>query len=140
MIKFDPNIHHRKSIRLHNFDYSQAGLYFITICTQDKIPLFGEIKNNEMHLSEMGKIAHDEWLNSANIRDNIILHEFIVMPDHFHAILEIKFSKGNNKEAIGQFKSPSQTIGSIIRGYKIATTKQIKDFILSRRRRGGIVN
>jgi putative transposase len=126
MIKFNPIIHHRKSIRIHHFDYSQAGLYFITICNQDKIPLFGKINNKEMHLSEIGAVAHDEWLNLSHIRDNIILHEFIVMLDHFHAIIEIKFSKGNNQEAIDQFKSPSQTIGSIIRGYKIATTKQIK--------------
>ena len=132
MYQFNPTYHRRRSIRLKEYDYSQAGLYFITICIQDKIPLFGEIKNKEMLLSEIGHIAHKEWLKTEEIRDNVILHEFIVMPDHFHAILEIKFSKGNNHENIGKFRSPSQTIGSIIRGYKIATTKRIKDLIFSR--------
>ena len=68
-------------------------------------------------------------IEEIQIRDNISLHEFIVMPNHFHAIIEIIFQKGNNQENISQFKSPSQTIGSIIRGYKIATTKKIKDLL-----------
>ena len=127
----NPNIHHRRSIRLKEYDYSQVGLYLITLCCQDRIHLFGEVVNGEMILNELGQIAHDEWLKTLQVRDNINLHEFIVMPNHFHAIIEIIFQKGNNQENIGQFKSPSQTIGSIIRGYKIATTKKIKDFISS---------
>jgi REP element-mobilizing transposase RayT len=127
MSLYDPNIHHRRSIRLKGYDYALEGLYFITLCVQNRAHLFGEIKNGKMILSPYGQIAHEEWLNTGNIRDNVALHEFIVMPDHFHAIIEILFHKGKEGE-IGKFKSPSQTVGSIIRGYKIATIKKIKDF------------
>ncbi len=126
---FNPQIHHRKSIRLKGYDYSKTGLYFITLCVEDKQHLFGDVIDGKMILNPLGQIANDEWLNTSNIRDNILLHEFIIMPNHFHSIIEINFKKGKNDQSIGAFKSPSQTIGSIIRGYKIATTKKIKDFL-----------
>lgn len=137
MNQYNPNIHHRRSIRLKGYDYSQAGLYFITICCQDRAHLFGHIENGEMILNEYGKIAWEEWHATEAIRDNCRTHEFIVMPNHIHGIIEILFKKENKKEElgknnfeeIGKFKSPSQTIGSIIRGFKIATIKKIKDFI-----------
>ncbi|HET8886372.1 MAG TPA: hypothetical protein VFM70_08505 [Salinimicrobium sp.] len=128
MNRYNPNIHHRRSIRLKGYDYSQAGLYFITFCCQDRAHLFGKIINGKMELNEYGKIAYQEWLATEKIRDNCISHEFIVMPNHIHGILEILFKKGESEP--GKFKSPSQTIGSIIRGYKIATIKKIKDKIL----------
>ena len=127
MIYYNRIQHNRRSIRLKRYDYSLEGLYFITLCVQDRIPLFGEIENRKMKLNAFGEIARQEWLNTTNVRDNVALHEFIIMPDHFHAILEITFKKGTNEKQIGEFKSPTQTIGSIIRGYKIATTKKIKD-------------
>lgn len=133
-MKFNPDIHHRKSIRLKGYDYSQAGLYFITICCQDRESLFGQIENGEMILNEAGKIAHTEWQNTEKIRENCRIHEFIIMPNHIHGIIEILFKKETRGESqfapIGKFQSPSQTIGSIIRGYKIATIKKIKDLIL----------
>jgi len=126
---FHHQIHHRRSIRLKGYDYSKTGLYFITLCVEERQHLFGEIRDGKMILNQLGQIAHDEWQNTSNIRDNISLHEFIIMPNHFHCIIEINFKKGQNDQSIGAFKSPSQTIGSIIRGYKIATTKKIKDFL-----------
>ena len=128
MNKYNPQKHHRRSIRLQGYDYSQEGLYFITICCQDRTHLFGEIVDGKMILNSYGEIAQKEWQNTSTIRDNVVLHEFVVMPNHFHSIIEIKFQKGNNE--IGKFQSPSQTVGAIIRGYKIATIKKIKDFML----------
>ena len=61
--KYNPQIHHRRSIRLKGYDYSQAGLYFITICTKDKECFFGRIENDEMILNEAGKIADKCWLD-----------------------------------------------------------------------------
>jgi REP element-mobilizing transposase RayT len=87
--KYNPNIHHRKSIRLKGYDYSQAGLYFITICCQDRACLFGHIENSEMVLNDAGKMVETEWLKLHERFNNIELHEFVVMPNHFHAILEI---------------------------------------------------
>jgi len=118
----------RRSIRLKGYDYSQAGLYFITICCQNRVHLFGEISNGEMILNTFGKIADNEWKKTEEIRDNCQIHESIIMPSHIHGIIEITHQKGENKE-IGKFKSPSQSIGSIIRGFKIATIKRIKNLI-----------
>ena len=88
-MKYNPNIHHRRSIRLKGYDYSQNGLYFITICTQNREHLFGTISNGQMALNPMGEIAHTEWFKTASMRPNIRLHEFIVMPNHIHGIIEI---------------------------------------------------
>ncbi len=131
MTQYNPNIHHRRSIRLKGYDYAQEGLYFITICCKNKYQLFGKIIKEQMHLNEFGIIAHHEWLNTENIRTNCLLHEFIIMPNHMHGIIEITFNnQETHKSSIGKFQSPSQTIGSIIRGYKIATIKKIKNIIL----------
>lgn len=82
--------HHRRSIRLKGYDYSADGLYFITICTKDKNHYFGRVINGKMALNERGQIVNNEWLNTINIRQGeVILHEYIVMPNHFHAIIEI---------------------------------------------------
>ncbi len=99
---YNPNIHHRRSIRLKGYDYSKAGLYFITICVEDRLYLFGEIfsgasemdshkdKNSKiMILNEPGKMIEKEWSALTNRFTNIELHEFVVMPNHFHGILEI---------------------------------------------------
>lgn len=128
MTAYDPKRHHRRSIRLCGYDYSQAGLYFITLCCQDRSHFFGVVKDGNMILNSFGKIIGEEWLNTPNIRDNVKLHEFVVLPNHFHGIVEILFKKGENKD-LGKFKSPSHTIGTIIRGFKIATIKKIKDSI-----------
>ena len=88
-MSYNPNIHHRKSIRLKGYDYSQAGLYFITICCQDRAHLFGEIENGEMILNEYGKIANQCWLEIPNHFPNAILHEHIIMPNHIHGIVEL---------------------------------------------------
>lgn len=132
MNPYNPHIHHRRSIRLKGYDYAQAGLYFITICVQNRECLFGEIINREIALNEFGKIAFNEWQNTIEIRKNIALHDFIIMPNHIHGIIEITDilnTSSEEKKEIGKFQSPSQTIGSIIRGYKIATIKRIKELI-----------
>jgi REP element-mobilizing transposase RayT len=86
---YNPDIHHRRNIRLKGYDYSQAGLYFVTICVQNRHCLFGKITDNKMILNEYGKIAYNEWLKTPNIRSNIQLDVFIVMPNHIHGIIVI---------------------------------------------------
>jgi putative transposase len=88
-MKYNPEIHHRKSIRLRGYDYSQNGLYFITICTKDRQHIFGSIANGMMQLNPQGQIAHTEWQQTAQIRPEICLHEHIIMPNHMHGIIEI---------------------------------------------------
>lgn len=88
-MKYNPNKHHRRSIRLKGYDYSQSGLYFITICVKNNACLFGEIVNGVLLLNDAGKMVETEWTKLPDRFKNIELHEFIVMPNHFHAILEI---------------------------------------------------
>lgn len=88
-MKYNPKKHHRRSIRLKGYDYAQAGLYFITICCQHRTPFFGDIKNGEMILNDAGEMIEIQWLDLKNRFPNIKLHEYVVMPNHFHGILEI---------------------------------------------------
>jgi putative transposase len=88
-MQYDPQKHHRRSIRLKGYDYSQAGLYFITICVQDRACLFGEIVHGKMILNDAGKMVENEWLKIPQRFPNVHLHEYMVMPNHFHAIMEI---------------------------------------------------
>ena len=76
----------RRSIRLQGYDYSQAGAYFITICTQNRECLFGEIINGEMRLNTTGQIAADQWYATPQRFADIELDEFVVMPNHIHGI------------------------------------------------------
>ena len=88
-MNYNPDIHHRRSIRLKGYDYSQAGLYFVTICTQNQLCLFGKIENREMILNDPG-IMIDKWWNELKHKyRNIELHEQIIMPNHFHGIIQI---------------------------------------------------
>src|SRR3989339_1818845 len=79
-----------KSVRLPHYDYSSAGGYSVTIVTTNRVCMFGEVHDGEMVLNEFGKIIHNEWLRSAEIREEIILDEFVVMPNHFHGIVFIE--------------------------------------------------
>ena len=86
-MKYNPKIHHRRSIRLKGYDYSQAGAYFITICCKDMKCLFGKIENGEMIMNEFGQIAFDEWINLSERFANSELDVFQIMPNHMHGIL-----------------------------------------------------
>ena len=180
-------IRQRKNIRLKGYDYSKPGLYFITICCQGREMLFGQIENGKMILNEYGKIVEQEWIKTPKIRNNVKLHEFTVMPNHFHAIVQITyrvFNESNNVFIVGSYcnttlhengnttpqkndnttqqkndnttiykngntpqqeknnntnqqnenplpgqpdnkRSPSNTLGAIVRGFESAVTKQI---------------
>ena len=147
-MKYNPQKHHRQSIRLKGYDYSQAGAYFITICVMARQHLFGKVVNKEMVLNQMGQIAYNEWLNTPQLRPNVSLDVFVIMPNHIHGIILINdmdtpgrgelhsplinspriLNKGDKGECNSpplEFKSPSNNIGAIIRGYKSSVTKQI---------------
>jgi len=87
--KYNPDKHKRQSIRLKGYDYLQEGLYFITITVKDWKCLFGTIENETMILNDAGMMIEKEWLKLPERFNNIKLHEYIVMPNHFHSILEI---------------------------------------------------
>jgi len=110
-MQYDPDIHHRRSIRLRDYDYSQAGAYFITICSHNRNLLFGDIVNGEMCTNQIGKIVHDQWKALYQRFPAIELDEFVVMPNHLHAILvfnQIEDSAADVTtigEIVGAFKS-----------------------------------
>ena len=86
---YNPQIHHRRSIRLKGYDYSQVGVYFITICCKDRKYRFGKIENHEMTLNEYGTIAYNEWIKLTERFSNFELDVFQIMPNHMHAIIAL---------------------------------------------------
>ena len=84
---FNKTIHHRQSIRLRDYDYSQPGAYFITLCTYQRQPLFGEIVEGKMILNAAGGIVNTVWRELPNHYPGITLGEHVVMPNHFHGIV-----------------------------------------------------
>jgi putative transposase len=88
-MKYDSQKHHRRSIRLPEYDYCQAGAYFVTICTWGRVPLFGEIYGRVMRLNATGRIVESEWKRLAHQFANIHLDAFVVKPNHVHGIIVI---------------------------------------------------
>ena len=118
-------MHNRKSIRLKNWDYGSEGAYFITLLVKNRNHLFGEIKNDKVNLSIFGEIAENEWLNTTSIRSNIVLDEFVIMPDHMHAIIIITDNVNSNLKTFNtKLSSPANTFGAVIIGYKGTVTKK----------------
>jgi len=123
----------RCSIRLQGYDYSQAGAYFVTICTQNRECLFGEIANGEMRLNDAGRMVVHEWIKTAEIRDEIELDKWVVMPNHFHGIVVIAGTVGAHGRAPLQSSThhglyrPAKSLGSLMAGFKSAVTKRINE-------------
>ena len=88
-MKYNREIHHRRSIRLKEYDYSQAGAYFVTICAWNRECLFGEIVNSEVVLSEYGLIVKQCWEELVYHYRNVKLNTYIIMPNHMHGIINI---------------------------------------------------
>ena len=184
---YNPDIHHRMSIRLKGYDYAQAGLYFITICCYEKRHLFGEIvgaknfspvnnisfnqqnvspvTNNippinepKMVFNDAGIFANNCWLEIPKHFPNVVLHEYVIMPNHMHGIIQLvddlnvvgaKYVSPNTKiisndngangdgmngggmnengaNGDSPLRSPFNTIGSVVRGFKIGVTKWMR--------------
>ena len=87
VVKYNPEKHHRRSLRLKGFDYSRSGMYFITICCQDHEHRFGYIENQIMVLNQFGIITQNEWYKLPDRFQNLQLGAFQVMPNHIHAIV-----------------------------------------------------
>ena len=119
-MSYNPDVHKRRSIRLQGYDYSQCGLYFITICTNDRVCLFGKINDGKMILNDGGHIAEKCWLDIPVHFPNALLHEHIVMPNHLHGIIELSDNKPGGdvakKNNAGDEKNNAEIKNDIVAG------------------------
>jgi putative transposase len=91
-MSYNPEIHHRRSIRLQGYDYTKAGIYFVTICSHQRQHLFGEIENGEMKRNAIGQIVANLWQRVPQHFLNVEIDTFKLMPDHLHGIIVISES------------------------------------------------
>lgn len=84
---YNPDIHHRRSIRLKGYDYSSGGAYFVTICTHGRECLFGRIVDDKMQLNDAGEMIEEWWAKLPGKFPDVVLDSAIVMPNHFHGII-----------------------------------------------------
>jgi putative transposase len=135
------------SHRKLGWDYSSEAMYFITIVTQNRECNLGDILENKVTLSEWGRIVQEEWLNSFEIRDELFLDEYIIMPNHIHAIIvlinPVRISKSVNdhinfpcipsfhsrKSDNQEFLRKPKSISSFVAGFKSAVNTKIDDDI-----------
>ena len=144
-MKIDSFKPHRRSIRLRGYDYSQAGAYFVTICTQNRECLFGEIVDGEINLNPLGEVILKWWDALPNYYPPVELDAFVVMPNHLHGIIVIADSDDragkprSNNAAVGAMSRRPQTgrddpaptptgkrtLGQLIGYFKFQSTKEI---------------
>ena len=135
-IRFDPKKHHRKSIRLPGYDYSQAGAYYITIVTHQRDCLFGKIENEKMILSDLGKIADECWRAIPDHFPLVELGAYVVMPNRVHGIIIIADPR-RGAALLRPYTGPDEnqnshkinvkpgSLGAIVRSYKSAVSYRI---------------
>lgn len=131
-----------ESARLKGWNYAGNGYYFVTICTRNKECLMGDVLNGEIRLSPIGEIVSQEWQKTEQIRSNVSLDAWIVMPNHLHGIIVINdveshgnasmtqpdaFNASLQKNDMNKFgpRPQKNNLGSIIRGFKSAVTNRI---------------
>jgi putative transposase len=135
-MKFDPDKHHRRSIRLPGYDYSREGMYFVTICVLGKVCALGEIHDGAMMLNTLGCVVDDCWRWLAEQYPYVQLDEYVIMPNHLHGIIIIREGddgtrRGASRSALVQ-TIPTQTtptkrkpLGRLIGAFKTISTKHI---------------
>jgi putative transposase len=136
---YDPDCHHRRSVRLPEYDYTRPGAYFVTICTHQRECLFGDVVDDVVHLSAWGDIAAQCWRDIPAHLDHVELDEWVVMPNHVHGILLFHPLVGATHASAGtrvgaQHTAPLQkpnvapgSLGAVIRSFKSAVTRRINE-------------
>jgi REP element-mobilizing transposase RayT len=125
---FDPLKHHRRSIRLQGYDYSEPGIYYVTLTAHERAGIFGQLSGGEVELNSLGEIVLEEWLRTPKVRPEVELDDFVIMPDYLHGIIVIcEERNGVTRRGEWQFaptrtfndqstpfRSPSGSLGAII--------------------------
>jgi REP element-mobilizing transposase RayT len=130
----------RTSLRLPSWDYSSPAWYFVTICTKHQKPFLGVIVSGEIRLSVPGRIAYQEWIRSAQLRSELALDAFVIMPNHIHGIVRIETAdevgqspssaddnkaRATGRSPLRKSGPPARSLGSLIAGFKAAATMRI---------------
>jgi putative transposase len=128
-MRFDPDAHHRRSIRLKDHDYSRTGAYFVTIVTYARESLFGSVLDAEVLLNDAGRMVYATWAETRSVRPNVALDEFVLMPNHLHGILVINESLASIRPAglvaAAAHGPMSGSLGAIVGQFKALTTKRL---------------
>ena len=123
-------IGHRRSVRLQDPDYTEPGAYFVTLCTRDRRCAFGEVTLDGVRLTPVGEIVTEEWSKSAEVRAEVELDAFVVMPNHLHGIVVISdTSPRDHRSPRAHGRAPLQraarSLGALVAGFKAATTSHV---------------
>ncbi len=130
-MRFDPKIHHRRSIRLKGYDYTQAGAYFVTIVAWQREMLFGEIVNGEtpqggdVVLNSFGKIVAEKWQWLETQYEYVELGAWVIMPNHLHGILVIHDNGRGGSRPAPTPPIKTKPLGGLIGAFKTVSTKHI---------------
>ena len=135
--KYDPEKHHRRSIRLKGYDYAQPGAYFVTVVAQDRTCFFGDVANGEVRLNNAGCMVQAAWTDLSIHYPGLECGAFVVMPNHIHGIIIVggQFiapSDGSGKGAMNWgginqgVMNRAPTLGKIVRAYKAVSTRLIR--------------
>ena len=123
----------RKRNRLQFYDYSNNGWYFVTICTKQKRPWFGEVVDGKMILNEIGNITSNHWNEIPSHYKNVELDEYVIMPNHIHGIIIVTENHVGNglahssiKSKNGQVRSLRPNLSNIIGGFKAGVSREIR--------------
>lgn len=138
IMAYDPERHHRRSIRLKGYDYTRPGAYFVTICTQDRLSLFGEVVGGQMRLNAAGKMVQSVWDEMPGFYPGVMTDEFVVMPNHVHGIIVLVGTVGadpcvcpytgqpqNTRQPQGV--APTLSLSDVVHRFKTLTTKRYID-------------
>src|SRR5712691_20609 len=107
------------SKRLSGYDYSQAGFYFVTMCTQHHRLVFGTLVDGQVYLKVLGQIAQSVWVTLPRRFEHVQLHEYVFMPNHMHAIIELT-------DLDPAHAGPRAALWEIVRVFKAATSYYIR--------------
>jgi len=133
MMSYDPNRHHRRSIRLRGYDYTRAGMYFVTICAKDRECLLGEVAGGEMRVNRQGEIVAAYWQAMPRHFSNLELDAFVIMPNHMHGIIMIVGAKHlpqfPNASPLRSSQPPHGTqpasLAAIVQNFKSVSARKI---------------
>lgn len=129
MPRFDPQLHHRRSIRLPQYDYAQPGTYFVTVCTKQRTSVFGEVVEGEMRLTAAGQIVQTIWNDIPYYYSTVDIDAFVVMPNLIRGIIVLTVGVGPRAcPALGrpQGVSPTMSLPMVVHRFKSLTTTRYR--------------